>query len=91
MPAAGQYEVAVWIPATGNDRPNDAHYTIYHAGGVDDVYIDQGAAEVRWVVLGTFDFSAGTTGQVTLDSSAQADTEIVADAVRFSTRPTGHA
>ncbi|MCP4249065.1 MAG: family 10 glycosylhydrolase [bacterium] len=87
LPAADQYEVAVWIPATGDDRPDNAHYIICHAGGVDDAYVNQATAEVQWVVLGTFAFAAGTTGRVTLDSSAQADTDIVADAVRFTTGP----
>ena len=87
LPAAGQYQVAAWIPATGNDRPNNACYTVEHAGGIDEVYVNQAEKEVQWVVLGTYDFAAGTSGRVTLSSSAQAGTNVAADAVRFSTGP----
>ncbi len=85
IPAAGPYEVAVWIPATTAARPNNATYTVHHAGGSSQVEIDQAVGEVRWMSLGTYTFAAGTTGRVTLSSTAQAGTYIVADAARFST------
>lgn len=85
IPTAGEYEVAVWIPATAAARPNNAAYTVHHAGGTSQVEIDQAAGEVRWLSLGTYNFAAGATGRVTLSNAAQAGTYIVADAARFST------
>ena len=89
VPVAGQYEVAVWIPATGSARPNNACYTIDHAGGTDQVLVNQAEKEVQWVVLGTYNFAAGTAGAVRLTSVAQVNTHIAADAVRLSTGSQG--
>ncbi len=85
IPTSGQYEVAVWIPATPNVRPADATYTVHHADGTAQFTIDQNATAVQWVVLGAFNFNIGNAGYVTLNSTAQPDTRIVADAVKFST------
>lgn len=83
LPAAGAYEVAVWYRSTGTGRPSNAHYTVHHAGGATDVYVNQQASGSVWVPLGTFSFAAGNSGSVTLASSAEAGKTIVADAVLF--------
>ncbi|MHC4234045.1 MAG: golvesin C-terminal-like domain-containing protein [Planctomycetota bacterium] len=83
IPAAGEYAVSIWYRSTGSGRPDDAHYTVYHDGGVDDVFVDQQIDGSRWLTLGRYQFAAGTTGRVTLTSDAQPSKNIVADAVRF--------
>jgi len=81
---AGYYQVAVWYRSTGSGRPDNAHYTVYHAGGTSDVYVNQQENGSQWVILGTYEFAAGTSGAVTLTSEAQAGKNIVADACRFA-------
>jgi hypothetical protein len=83
IPAAGSYEVAVWFRSTGSGRPNNARYTVTHATGSVDVIVNQQVNGSQWVVLGTYGFNAGTTGNVTLSSAAQSGKTIIADAVRF--------
>jgi uncharacterized lipoprotein YddW (UPF0748 family) len=83
VPEAGTYTVSVWYRSTGGSRPNDAHYTIQHNGGVADVYISQQQNGSQWVSLGTYDFSAGTSAYVRLTNQAQNNRTIVADAVKF--------
>lgn len=78
----GTYAIAVWY-RNGNDRPNNARYTIAHANGSTDVFIDQRINGSVWVPLGEFQFNAGPA-TVLLTSEAQLNTTIVADAVRFS-------
>jgi uncharacterized lipoprotein YddW (UPF0748 family) len=84
LPAAGDYAVAVWYRSTGTSRPDDARYTVHHAGGATDVTVNQQINGSTWVDLGTFTFNAGTGGYVTLTSTAQAGKTIVADAVSFA-------
>lgn len=82
LPAAGLYDVAVWY-THGNDRPNNAAYTIEHIGGPTTVLVDQRLNGAQWISLGQFEFNAGDDGRVTLSSTAQANKTIIADAVRF--------
>lgn len=86
----GAYQVAVWYRHS-NDRPSNAHYTVYHAQGATDVYVDQRINGSQWVALGSFEFAAGTTGRVTLTSAAEPGKVIVADAVRFLSLGAGPA
>ncbi|NLX21782.1 MAG: family 10 glycosylhydrolase [Phycisphaerae bacterium] len=83
LPTAGQYEVAVWYRSTGSGRPNNAQYTVYHSGGSSVVTVNQQSNGSTWVLLGSYDFAAGTTGYVTLTDQAQRNKTIIADAVRF--------
>ena len=80
---AGDYEASIWYRSTGSGRPDNAHYTVYYDGGVDDVFVNQQINGSRWVLLNTYSFAAGTAGRVTLTSEAQPNKNIVADAVRF--------
>ncbi len=83
LPITGDYQVSVWY-RNGNDRPPDARYTIEHAGGSADVFVDQRVNGSQWVPLGTFEFSGGTAGRVMLSSaSSQTGRTVIADAVQF--------
>ncbi len=82
LATAGSYQVSVWY-RNSNDRPSDARYTVHHAGGTTDVFVDQRINGSQWVVLGAFEFASGDAGRVTLTSAAEPGTIVVADAVRF--------
>ncbi len=84
LPATGTYEVAVWYRSSGTGRPDNARYTVQHAGGAEDVLVNQQLNGSEWVRLGTFPFDAGTGGAVTLTSDAEPAKTIVADAVRWT-------
>lgn len=88
LPAAGEYEVSVWY-RHGYDRPDDAHYTVEHAGGTSDVFVDQSTLGSQWVPIGVFPFEAGNAGCVRLSSEAEPGKTIVADVVRFVGLPEG--
>lgn len=83
IPVTGDYAVAVWYRSTGTGRPNDARYTVHHADGSDDVFVDQQINGSTWVPLGAYPYDAGSTGRVTLTSDAEPGKTIVADAVFF--------
>jgi type IV pilus assembly protein PilY1 len=82
---AGSYEVSArWV--SDPNRSTAVPYTINHAGGSDTVNVDQRQNGGQWVVLGTYNFNAGTGGNVTIDNFTvnDPDTErIVADSVRI--------
>ncbi len=92
LPQAGSYEVAVWYnlgttPTTS--RANDVKYTVNYSGGSTQITVSQQVQGMRWFVLGTFPFVAGTSGTVTMTSqtSNSGTRNIIADAVRFRTLP----
>lgn len=83
LPADGQYAVYAWY-REGPNRPLDAHYTIYHAGGATEVVVNQRAHGNTWRYLGTYGFRAGEEARVALDNrSAVAGQAVIADAIRF--------
>ncbi|WP_199551353.1 glycoside hydrolase family 16 protein [Streptomyces sp. N35] len=66
---AGSYEVFAWVP----NHPNSttaARYTVTHAGGTDAVDLGQTADGNRWISLGTYEFTAGSSGDVTVSNGA---------------------
>jgi hypothetical protein len=85
IPVAGQYSVyAWWIEHT--NRVTNATYTINHAGGSDIKIVDQEQDGGRWNYLGTYIFTAGTSGSVALSNdtdSGQVGQIVDADAVKF--------
>jgi hypothetical protein len=58
LPAAGQYEVFVYIPSNYATTHN-ARYTVYHNGLWNTVSVNQYVYYNVWVSLGTFSFNAG--------------------------------
>jgi uncharacterized lipoprotein YddW (UPF0748 family) len=81
IPTAGSYEVAVWYVA-GANRADNAPYAVTHASGTSNVAVNQQVNGSAWRVLGTYTFSAGTTGRVLLANNANPSV-VIADAVRF--------
>ena len=85
LPAAGRYEVQVWIPSNHATTRN-AVYSIHHAGGATARTVDQAACNDEWVSLGTYDFPAeGALVRLT-DKTGEPDAarlEVCFDAVRW--------
>lgn len=83
LPLSGQYPVYVWY-RPGTNRPQQAHYTVYHAGGSTPVTVDQRRHGNTWYYLGTYGFLAGQDARVTLtNQSSDWGKAVIADAVRF--------
>jgi RHS repeat-associated protein len=79
---AGDYQVDVHF-VSESDRPGNAPYTVFYAGGSKTYSVDQtGAPAGRWKTLGVHPFTAGTTGRVVLGDVA--GKAVIADAVRFT-------
>ncbi len=84
IPQSGQFDVAVWYPE-GSNRAPDAKFTVYFDGGNQTFVINQQTNGGQWNLLGTFQFSEGTSGFVELsDHSGSSENVVVADAVRFT-------
>ena len=83
LQASGNYSVYEWHPA-GSNRPTDAPIEIGYAGGTQTVTINQQINGGTWVLLGTFSFSAGTSGYVRIkDNFTTVGKVVMADAVKF--------
>jgi alpha-L-rhamnosidase len=76
----GWYQVhARWT--SHPNRATNAPYTIHHLRGQTTVRVDQEQDGGTWVLLGTFEFAAGSTGRVVLSNDA--NEYVIADAVKF--------
>ena len=85
IPTSTSYQVWVWYPQ-GSNRPIDAQYYIYHDAAVNIFYSNQTIHGGQWCLLGTFRFSAGTTGYIKLTNYSLTNGKaVMADAVRFVT------
>jgi len=78
----GDYEVFEWHGEMVGSLASDVTATITHgASETMDVTIDQTQNTGQWNSLGTYNFSAGTTGKVEL--SNQANGIVISDAIKF--------
>jgi uncharacterized lipoprotein YddW (UPF0748 family) len=83
IPVSTSYQVWAWYGESSN-RPVDAQYYVYHDAGVSCFYANQTINGGQWCLLGTFRFSAGTTGYVKLTNYSLTNGKaVIADAVRF--------
>ena len=88
LPRAGNYEVAVYLPA-GVGTTRNARYWIAHAGTFHFRALNQAAYANQWVALGTYYFSANGSEYVSLADVTYEPflaTALAVDAVRFSPR-----
>ncbi len=67
----------------GTNRTTDAPIAITHSGGTQTVTINQQVNGGSWVLLGTFNFSAGTAGYVRIKDNFTTGSVVIADAVKF--------
>jgi len=81
LPSAGTYDVYMLFPA-GSNRASNVPVTISHNGGTSTVTVNQKIDNGTWVLLGTYDFNAGTGGTVTIATTGT-NGHVIADAVRF--------
>jgi len=86
LPSAGTFEVFGWWKKNGGLGVGE--YTVYHDGGSTTVSHSQHGTGGKWVSMGTYDFSAGTSGYVEL--SARLSTMLlIADKMGFDTDADG--
>ncbi|MDB6026401.1 MAG: hypothetical protein JWM68_2624 [Verrucomicrobiales bacterium] len=80
----GSYKVYEWHPK-GANRTTNAPCIITYSGGSSTVKVNQTITGGSWVLLGTFPFNAGTTGNVKItDATPDVGQLVMADAVRFA-------
>ncbi|MDF2938979.1 MAG: hypothetical protein K0Q90_4352 [Paenibacillaceae bacterium] len=80
---AGRYAVYYRLPDGNAGRATNAPYTIFHSGGSTQVRVNQQTVPGgSWLLLGSYDFLAGTSGYVELTDQANG-TYVIADAVKF--------
>ncbi|MBU2493765.1 MAG: xanthan lyase [Bacteroidetes bacterium] len=86
IPEEGEYSVYISYNSSGNNV-TDAHYTVFHTGGITEFEVNQQIGGNTWIYLGEFKFAKGSnpnTGKVVLDNkSAEIGKFVSADAVRF--------
>ncbi|MDJ0816853.1 MAG: PilC/PilY family type IV pilus protein [Desulfobacterales bacterium] len=85
IPADGDYDVYARWHADDHHSEN-VPYTINHAGGATTVTVNQRQDGGNWVKLGntSYNFNAGTGGNVTITYTRSGDTDrVCADAVKF--------
>jgi hypothetical protein len=83
IPTTGFYPVYTWA-LNGSNRSTDALYRINYAGGSQEVKINNISTGKGWVYLGTYYFTAGTSGNVELSNkSGSTGGNVIADAIRF--------
>lgn len=64
----GRYHVYTWHPANTNTTTK-AQFTVMHAGGEAEVTVNQRDTGDGWHQLGTWEFSEGRAGSVTLEAA----------------------
>ena len=80
VPSSGTYQVyARWVAAS--THASNAPFTVKYNGGSATVTKSQRTSNGQWVLLGSYAFSAGTAGNVTLTDNA--DGTVIADAIKL--------
>jgi hypothetical protein len=86
----GDYEVEVFVPDEDADTTH-ATYVVHHAGGQDEIVVDQ-SAEKGWRALGSYAFVGAAGEGITLGDATGEDIDrlgrrVAYDAVRFTFFP----
>ena len=87
LPAAGTYEVYMRWTQHAN-REQSVPVTINHSTGGASTTVDQKQDGGKWNLLGTYDFPAGQSGNVVIDTTGTTE-YVIADAVWFIEPGTG--
>ncbi len=87
IPASGIYNVYAWW-TYHNSRSTNVPYRISHDGGTATVTVDQHDAALagQWVLLGSYNLTAGANGNVSVSSE---NGQASADAVRYELLDSG--
>lgn len=81
LPVTGTYDVYARWTASAN-RATNVPMDIISAGGTNTVLVNQQQSNAVWVLLGAFNFNAGTNGSVVVRNDG-ASGYVIADAVEF--------
>jgi len=81
LPTSGTYTVALRWPALAN-RATNVPVSIIHNGGVYKTTVNQELSSNLWVTLGSFQFSAGNSGSLLIETTG-ANEFVIADAARW--------
>ncbi|WP_168122345.1 glycoside hydrolase family 9 protein [Paenibacillus sp. HB172176] len=79
--AAGSYEIYMMWTEQSNHADN-APVSIVYDGGTDSMTVDQTADGGVWNLLGTYDFTVGTSGSITIGNTGTT-AHVIADAVKL--------
>ena len=80
VPSTGTYQVyARWVAASSN--ASNAPFTVKHSTGSQTIAVNQRVSGGQWMLLGSFAFTAGTAGSVTLTDKANGT--VIADALKL--------
>ena len=82
LPFAGTYDVYAWY-SQGANRNTAARYVVNYNGGSANITLNQETGGGNWVILGRYNFAAGTAGYVRLTDISSDTDVVIADAVRF--------
>ncbi len=77
---SGRYNIYTWNPSSPGYE-SEVHLTISHAGGDEDITINQQENGGSWVFLGTRSFSQGYVTAITIHG--ERDKYVIADAFKF--------
>jgi fibronectin type 3 domain-containing protein len=85
LAVAGAYDVFIrW--SSGTNRASNTPVDVNYDGGSNSYRINQQIDNGVWKYLGTYDFAAGTTGNVLIRNDS-ANAYVIADAVKFVLHP----
>jgi hypothetical protein len=82
LPSGGQYQVYLRYTADPN-RATVVPVDITSTTGTSTVNVNQRINGSQWYSLGTYSFTAGTSGSVRVRTTGATDGYVIADAVRF--------
>lgn len=85
IPEQGEYAVYISYHSLPNST-EDAHYTVYHQGGVSTFRVNQKMGGGTWIYLGSFPFNKGKDRRYRITLSNKSEKEgytITADAVKL--------
>ncbi|MDB6124100.1 MAG: hypothetical protein JWQ71_3093, partial [Pedosphaera sp.] len=83
LSGSGVYEVYEWHPK-GSNRTISAPHVINYWGGSQTIGMNQMINGGQWNLMGTFEFAAGTAGNVQItDAIPDAGQLVMADAIKF--------
>jgi N-acetylmuramoyl-L-alanine amidase len=82
LPSEGLYWVSVRYVA-GTNRSTATRFSIDHAGGTDELVVDQRQDNDRWFYLGQFQMRPGAGHGVRVEPTDGDPGHLIADAVRF--------
>ena len=84
--SARDYQVYEWH-SQGSNRATDAPHVITYNGGTQTLSVNQQVNGGKWNWLGTFNFLAGTAGNVKITDGFTVGSVAIADAIKFLPMP----